>query len=246
MSEKKLVCLDPGHGPSTVNGSPDGSYKEKEFAWDMYTRVKPLLEQQGITVAGTRAKDEMPSLTARAQRANSAGADLFVSLHTNAAGNGGWYDARGFLIYTGAAGDGAERNRAAQAILARARAAGVAIWGGGLAHEGYTVLVKTACPAVLIEYGFHTSREDVALLKDAAYREELALVTARGICDYLGVAWRTDARPERPAEDAVCPAAWAAAAWQKAGSKGVLDGTRPRGSVTRQELAVVLDRLGLL
>ncbi|KAB4867678.1 hypothetical protein GAG84_26325, partial [Bacteroides thetaiotaomicron] len=34
----KKVCLDPGHGPGCVNGSPDGSYKEHEFAWDMSQR----------------------------------------------------------------------------------------------------------------------------------------------------------------------------------------------------------------
>lgn len=39
---------------------------------------------------------------------------------------------------------------------------------------------------------------------------------------------------------------WAAEAWQKATAKGVLDGTRPRDPLTRQELAVVLERLGLL
>lgn len=39
---------------------------------------------------------------------------------------------------------------------------------------------------------------------------------------------------------------WAAEAWQRSAAAGVLDGTRPREPVTRQELAVVLERLGLL
>ncbi len=42
------------------------------------------------------------------------------------------------------------------------------------------------------------------------------------------------------------PAAWAERAWAKAAARGVLDGTRPLDPVTRQEAAVVLDRLGLL
>lgn len=40
------------------------------------------------------------------------------------------------------------------------------------------------------------------------------------------------------------PAPWAASAWEKAKTKGIMDGTRPRDPVTRQELAVVLERLG--
>ena len=52
--------------------------------------------------------------------------------------------------------------------------------------------------------------------------------------------------------DTNTPDTWAAAAWEKAngtiGSDGkpILDGTRPRDTITRQEVAVILDRLGLL
>ena len=98
VDKKYIVCLDPGHGPDTVNGSPDGSYKEREFAWDMYTRLRPLLEQQGIGVVCTRRQDNKPSLTERSGVSNRAGADLFVSLHSNAEGGTGWGTA--CLLYT--------------------------------------------------------------------------------------------------------------------------------------------------
>lgn len=42
------------------------------------------------------------------------------------------------------------------------------------------------------------------------------------------------------------PATWAEEAWEKAKAAGVLDGTRPWEPITRQEMAVVLERLGLL
>lgn len=41
-------------------------------------------------------------------------------------------------------------------------------------------------------------------------------------------------------------AEWAQASWQKAANKGVLDGTRPLDAITRQEIAAIIDRLGLL
>ena len=197
---KKIVCLDPGHGPDTVNGSPDGSYKEREFAWDMYTRIKPLLEKQGITVVGTRTEDDMPSLTERARTANSAGADCFVSLHSNAKGNGGWYDARGLMIYTSAGPMTAARNVLAADLINAFHAAGVIVRSSPILHELYTVLVKTNAPACIIEYGFHTNREDVALLKDSAYRDKLARATAHGVCKYLGISWSEDSA-EKPAAD---------------------------------------------
>ena len=197
---KKIVCLDPGHGPSTVNGSPDGSYKEREFAWDMYTRVKPMLERQGITVVGTRTEDTMPSLTERARTANSAGADCFVSLHSNAVGSGGWYDARELMIYTSAGPMTAARNVLAADLINAFHAAGVIVRSSPILHELYTVLVKTNAPACIIEYGFHTNREDVALLKDSAYRDKLARATAQGVCKYLGISWPEDGA-EKPAAD---------------------------------------------
>lgn len=42
------------------------------------------------------------------------------------------------------------------------------------------------------------------------------------------------------------PASWAASAWQAAADKGIMDGTRPADPITRQELAVILQRLGLV
>ena len=237
---KPIVCLDPGHGPGCVNGSLDGSYKECEFTWDLYTRLRPLLEEQGITVVSTReVESDYPGLSARASVSNRAGADLFVSLHSNAAGS----SARGFVAFTSAPPETAVRNKLAAAIIGRIRAAGVVIWGSGLAHELYTVLASTTAPAVLLEYGFHTNDQDVALLKDGSYRDKLAQATCAGICDYLGLEVKEpDGESGQPNE----PDSWAKEAWSKAAAAGVFDGTRPRDALTRQEAAVVLNRLGLL
>ena len=244
MSTKYTVCLDPGHGPDTVNGSPDGSYKEREFAWDMYTRIRPLLERHGVNVICTRTEDTKPSLTARCEVSNQAGADLFVSLHSNADGGSGWGTARGLLVYTSSGPMTAKRNVAATAIVNRAHEAGVLLHGSGVAHQiEYTVLAKTDAPAVLIEYGFHTNQEDIGLLKDSSYRDKLAEATAKGVCDFLGIDWTA----ESGGDGTDIPAAdWAAEAWQKAKSNGIMDGTRPTEPITRQELALVLDRLNLI
>ena len=236
---RKTVCLDPGHGPDTVNGSPDGTYKEKEFAWDMYTRISPLLEAHGVHTICTRTEDTNPSLTERANVSNKAGAACYVSLHSNAAGNDGWYNASGLEIYTSQGPMTAQRNILASDLVNAFHAAGVSLRSEPIKHQMYTVLAKTDAPACLIEYGFHTSKEDVEKLKDSDYRDKLAEATAKGICTYLGVDWKED----EPVSD------WEKErdeAWQAAKEAGILDGTRPEDPVTRQELAVVLARLGLL
>ena len=239
----KIVCLDPGHGPGNVNGSPDGAYKEHEFTWDLYTRLKLLLEGQGVTVVGTRAQNEVPGLTARANVSNRAGADLFVSLHSNATGGGGWSSARGFVAYTSGGPETAERNQAAVDIINAVKAQGVVLFGTGKPyHELFTVLTATTAPAVLLECGFHTNKEDVALLSDSAYQDKLAVGIANGILTYLGM----DAVEQPESGEPDQPSPWAKEAWEKAVALGIFDGTNPQGNLTREQAAVILDRLGLL
>ena len=236
---KHTVCLDPGHGPGNVNGSPDGTYKEWEFTWDIAQRVTPLLEAQGVGVVLTKTADNYPSLTERAETSNKAQPDCFVSIHTNAAGEGGWSSASGLEIYTSAGPMTAQRNVLASGLVNAFHAAGVTLRSEPIKHEMYTVLAKTDAPACLIEYGFHTNKADVEYLKDTKYRDKLAEATAKGICTYLNVNWKKD----EPVSD------WEQErdeAWQAAKEAGILDGTRPEDSVTRQELAVVLDRLNLI
>lgn len=247
----KTVCLDPGHGvESPGKCSPDKSYYEHEFALDMARRIQAHLERCGVRVVLTRTDEHCPTgkadtndLLKRVAISDAAGADLFVSLHSNASGNE-WSNASGLMIYTSAGPETASRNVAAKAVLSRMTAAGVELRGSPLVHDIELVVTrKTVAPAMLIEYGFHTSRTEVERLKKSSYRAKLAEATAKGVCDFLGVAWE----PETAAGTTDTGAAdWAATAWEKAKSKGVLDGTRPTDPVTRQELAVVLDRLNLI
>lgn len=241
---KHTVCLDPGHGPGNVNGSPDGTYKEWEFTWDMAQRVKPLLEAKGVGMVLTKTADNYPSLTERANISNKAKPDCFVSIHTNAGQGKGWSSGSGLEIYTSAGPMTAQRNVLASKLVNAFHAAGVALRSEPIKHNiELTVLAKTDAPACLIEYGFHTNKTDVEYLKDTKYRDKLAEATAKGICEFLGVAWQGETGADS-AEDT--PDVWAAEAWEKARDNGVLDGTRPRDNMTRQELAVVLDRLNLI
>ncbi len=251
MSEKPIVCLDPGHGvESAANQSPDSSFKEYLFTLELAQRIRPHLERCGVTVVLTREDEHCPTgkandadLTRRAEISNQAGADLFVSLHTNAQSGTGWGSAKGLEIYTAGEPLTAKRNVAAVALLNRFHAAGVILRGDVPKYSAFAVLKRTSAPAVLIEYGFHTNQEDVALMKTNAYQDKLAEATAKGICDALGVAWVED----KQEDNSIDPVPnWAAVGWQAAYEKGVLDGTRPTDPVTRQELAVVLHRLGLV
>lgn len=82
------VVIDAGHGgtdPGAV--SRDGKNYEKTFTLDIATRLgdKIKAECPGVEVVYTRTKDKSVALNDRAEIANKASADLFISIHINAA-----------------------------------------------------------------------------------------------------------------------------------------------------------------
>ena len=188
----KKVVLDPGHGVETAGKcSPDKTYYEHEFNLAMAELVADHLRRHGVTVKQTRSTAYDVTLQNRVKITNAEASDLFVSLHSNASGDGTkWTTPRGYGVYTSASGATAGRNVAAKALLARAEEAGIKLWGDGLFHDiSIYVLKNTNAPAILIEHGFHTNKEEVELLKSVEYRAKLAAVDAKGILDYLGIAW---------------------------------------------------------
>ncbi len=83
------ICLDPGHGgdaarPRYKRGPTD--YREAIMNWKVANYLKDFLEGSGAIVKLTREGDEDVSLADRVRIANEWGADLFISLHHNAAG----------------------------------------------------------------------------------------------------------------------------------------------------------------
>lgn len=77
------VVLDAGHGGKDP-GTMRGTIREKDIVLDVVLRLGKLLEQQsGIKVIYTRKTDVFIELRERAQIANKAKANLFLSVHCN-------------------------------------------------------------------------------------------------------------------------------------------------------------------
>lgn len=135
-------------------------------------------------------------LSTRAANANSIckkyGKDncLFISLHSNACGNGKeWVDrARGWCIYTTKGVTKSDRYATifyeeAEKLLPKY---GMTLRkdmsdGDVDEEENFTVIFKTICPAVLIEQLFFTSRIDLAFLDSALGRDVLSDIIVNAI-----------------------------------------------------------------
>lgn len=191
-----VVCIDAGHGAETAGKcSPDGSYYEHEFNLDVARRVKEHLERCGVRVVMTREDEHDVSLKERCRIANGENAGLFLSVHSNAAGEKGWYKAEDGFLWNTAQGWSAHivaRGGKAEQLAGHIRAFAVPMLrcrDRGVEVSNYQVLRDTGMPAVLIEHGFHTSRAEVEKLKTDAYRALCAESDARGILAFLGLTW---------------------------------------------------------
>ena len=80
-----VVVLDPGHGGAYPHDGAHGrgGLIEKDVALAVALRTKEAMEETGVTVVLTREGDADLPLARRAQIANEAGADLFLSIHCN-------------------------------------------------------------------------------------------------------------------------------------------------------------------
>ncbi|MEP6732516.1 MAG: N-acetylmuramoyl-L-alanine amidase [bacterium] len=105
LRTRRLVVVDAGHGGpdggmhGPLGGGPEVA--EKNITLNVAKRVGAALGERGIDVKYTRTTDTLIALSDRGRIANDAHADLFVSIHVNAA-NPGWKDpggARGFETY---------------------------------------------------------------------------------------------------------------------------------------------------
>jgi N-acetylmuramoyl-L-alanine amidase len=80
-----ILVIDPGHGGADP-GATSGQMLEKDINLDVARRLGSLIlrEMSDVDVMYTRTEDVAVGLAARGDFANRVGADLFLSIHTNA------------------------------------------------------------------------------------------------------------------------------------------------------------------
>lgn len=193
-TDKPLVCLDPGHG-GTDKANGAGDYKEHIFTLSIGKLLKAELERCGVDILMTREEDKTVSLAERAQMANDANADYFISLHSNAYST---ETPRGLCVYTATYANGRAIDLA-QRVIQQMEAAKVITFGSKLYKQNFYVLKNTHMPSILIEHGFHTNTAERKQLSDPKYQKTMAIATAKAVCAQLGIKYiseSTDVKPE--------------------------------------------------
>lgn len=178
-NSRVVVVIDPGHGGPDPGAIGINGIREKDIVLPISLEVASLLEQQGIQVVLTRQDDRDLDLEPRVQIAERANANLFVSIHANAISMSR-PDVNGIETYY-YSNDGL---RLAQVIHA-SMVQNTGSADRGVRQARFYVIRNTSMPAVLLETGFVTGRDDAPRLGDPAYRSQMAGAIARGILLYV-------------------------------------------------------------
>lgn len=166
-----FLVLDCGHAATTAGKrSPDGRFLEYEYNRKIGRALGKRLTEMGINWCFTYDTDDEKdlSLTERASVANrfsklyGASNVLFISIHHNAAGDGkDFVKANGWEIYT-TVGDTVS-DKYAEVFCEEAEKVLKPLGRKVRGHKeaNFTVIKKTVCPSVLIEYGFFTDKDEM-------------------------------------------------------------------------------------
>ena len=192
------IFIDNGHGLMTAGKrSPDGQFREPFYNREIARRVVSDLRDRGLDAELLVPEDDDISLAERVRRVNAAcfllGKQnvILVSIHVNAAGNGTkWLNATGWSVYT-CKGQTAS-DKLAECLCQAAiknfpgRRIRTDMSDGDMDwEEGFYILRKSLCPAVLTENFFMDSRDDLEYLQSRAGKQAVVDTHVEGIVEYL-------------------------------------------------------------
>ncbi|MCS7018747.1 MAG: N-acetylmuramoyl-L-alanine amidase [Cytophagales bacterium] len=183
------IVLDPGHGghdPGTLRSHKHFAH-EKDIVLDITQLVAKYIEEnlENIELIHTRQADNFVSLKERADLANSAEADFFISIHCNASPRS-WVSGTQVHIHDHAF---VHSLALAQSIdeefRTRARRPSRGIFNTKDRRHSLYVLQYTTMPSVLIEVGFLSNKEEEKYLNGQYGKEIIASAIYRGLRNYL-------------------------------------------------------------
>lgn len=208
MAKKKpCIVIDPGHGGEDTGAISYDKVEEKMVVLGVCKLIKQYLRGKGYDTVLTRNTDRFVMLNQRTAFANGLSADLFVSVHANAAlnkeafGVETFYYPHGYGDVQHNAGSSYIKSYLVQKtsfaqLLAQAiqrSLCGELSTVHSMAHSidrkvkkaPFQVLIGTAQPSVLVEIGFLTHMYEGKLLATKTYQKKVAQGIVKGIIEYI-------------------------------------------------------------
>lgn len=196
-----LIVLDPGHGEKGNPHTTKAGFYEGTQNFILAGKLRSKLEAAGFTVLTTRESvTDDPSLEERGRLAGENGADMFISIHSNAPGTNApnYSEVCGSEVFYSVTDKEwnipvARKLNAAvvEAMQTKDRGIKIRLYPERDDVDYYGVIrhsAQSGCKhAFLIEHGFHTNPHDSSVLQSDEGLERIAEAEARVICEVFGV-----------------------------------------------------------
>ncbi|GAA3052804.1 N-acetylmuramoyl-L-alanine amidase [Pseudonocardia yunnanensis] len=168
----KRIVVDPGHG-GPDRGIVAAGVAEADLMWDLARRLVGRMSATGMDAMLSRQEDTCPAETERAAFANNAGADLVLSLHTDANRS---MHAQGLATFHFGNGSGATSTvgEALAGFIQRELLTRTAMNDCRTQGRTWELLRLTRMPTVRVEIGYLSHIGDRRRLLDPAFRDVVA------------------------------------------------------------------------
>ena len=201
LSGKRIV-IDPGHGGKFPGAIGPAGTKEKDVVLSIGRELAADLVELGAEVKMTRSEDVevLPGgslrddLKARVDIANNWPADLFISIHSNAAEN---TSAVGTETYV--AKQASDRSKALAKLVHQCMMESPGLKDRGVRSADFYVIRNTTMPAILVETGFISNAAEEQKLADPAVQSLFAKSIGKGVEQYFQV--EPHLKPDAPRQE---------------------------------------------
>jgi len=187
------IFIDAGHGGND-SGAVGNGLQEKNLTLNIANRIRTKLnEYENVQVRMSRTSDQSVSLAQRTTNANSWGADVYVSVHINAAGSSSAGGFESFIYPNVGQRTVNVQNAVHEEIMKQLNRFGVR--DRGKKRADFHVLRETSMDAILTENLFITNKSDSDLLKRSDFLDAVATGHVNGLARFFGLKKKTSNPP---------------------------------------------------
>ncbi|CAN5628653.1 hypothetical protein BH10BAC2_BH10BAC2_13690 [soil metagenome] len=180
----KLV-VDAGHGGEDGGAVGINGTKEKDITLALSKKIKELSGEYGIEVVLTRDNDVYMTPPEKLAFSEKQNANAFISIHTNAATAKDQQVKSGMEIFVSPDNTHLNDSKILGSAVLQKLGSDFKVNTPLLMRKvGIWVLKSNPDPAILIECGYITNKEDLAILKDNAQVETMARKILEGVAAY--------------------------------------------------------------
>jgi len=191
---EKIIVLDAGHGGIDGGAEAKNGLLEKDLNLKITLKVKEILEKEGIKVILTRKDDndlcdneeekiksrKNQDLNKRVEIVNNSNANLLVSIHMNSFPQekySGWQTFyKKNCVYSSEVAKLIQENIKTTTQIENNRVA--------MEINGVKIIEKSTIPAILIECGFLSNKDEAQRLNTEEYQNQIAQGIANGIISW--------------------------------------------------------------